>query len=182
MREKISKNLYFEIKNGRIEEFLGRGVPPGLYKKIGGVLTGIRGVDKKFEGREDDVRFVYLYLRDDAEDCVYVIQCAAYNGAGANIIRALAQAVRDGRDLKDEEIVIDVYSRKNDNRSFTNASVFMGEEKLPWAELPKGGDYPAIFEGMISEIAEFFKGGAPGQEEDDMPPGDGDYNPFNRNS
>lgn len=181
MRQKYTaptKYVNFEIKNGRFYEYCGPGVPPEEYKKLGGILISIKPVNKNFDGR--DVLYININLFDREDNSNYVIECPAYYGAGPNILRSLAQAVEDKKEINTSEIVIDVYSIRKQDKSYTNATVYLGEEKLKWASLPEGAnreDLQAHYDGLIQKVNDYLKKQNPVVE--DLPD-DGSYNPFNR--
>lgn len=188
MLEEPKVNWNFEIKKGHIERYMGRDNEPKVYKKIGGVLTGIRAVDKDINGHK--MRYLYFYLNDVEAGVTYAIQTTLYKGAGPNIVRSLAYALENNVDITGEELVIDVYSKERNGINYTNANLTIGGQRLEWVAIPQGTDINSAIEKMVEEIASAVKGPAVYQhaaeqadEEapydegpDDLPPGE--VNPF----
>lgn len=177
MLEEKKDMIYLTISDGLFQRYMGAEQPMKNYKRIGGFLTGLVASTKKI--KDKDVRFLYVRLKDGDEDIS--AQTSMYGGAGPDILRCLACAVRQNINIvSGTKVFIEPYLKRKEGveRPFTNAAVYAGQSKLDWAPLMNGVPREQALENLYEEIAAFIKkmsseGAAPesgDQQVDDLPP------------
>ncbi len=184
MLEEKKEVIYLRVAKGELQRWMGQGQPMKSYKRVGGFLEGVN--TKKQTFKDGDVMFLYLRLRDGEE--VYSVQVPLYGGAGPDVVRSLAFAVKNDIDfVNQKKLTIEVYQKKTENKTFTNASLSCDEQQLEWLHLPGGMSREAGVDSLYKDILEYVtkKGGnkntsAETKQEEEAA---GAYhdNPFDRN-
>jgi len=152
MLEEKNNSIYLSIVNGEIQRWMGKGKPVKTYGKVGGHIVKVTTENKSFDGKE--TRFILLQMADGEER--YSVQVPMYGGAGPDILRCLAYAIRNGMNIVNGDVVsIQAYSRVKDGKTFTNATVYYGNNKLEWLLLPNGMKREDGLNQLFDEIAAY---------------------------
>lgn len=166
------KNVsYLNMAYGRLNLYMGKDKEEKPYGMVEGVLDKVESKLKTINGIT--AMYLYLYMHDGEEN--YAIQVPLYKSAGPNIIRSLMTAMSKNT-LKGGKVKIVPYPKedKKNNRTYTNATVYLNGEKLTWADIPAGKDINEALDNGVMELSKYLAANA---EEDDLPLADGE-NPF----
>lgn len=165
-----NKTIYLNIAYGLLNEYKGKGNPEVPHGSVEGIITSIKTVSKTINRGTT----VYLYINMKDGDENYLVQVPMYKSAGPNIIRSLKNALDKGI-LLGANVKIRPYQKEREGLKFTNATLYIGDQKLDWADIPSGVEINDAIYAMEQELERAFSG----EVVDDMPPGDGeDHNPF----
>lgn len=153
--------IYLNVAYGKLMRFMGKGQEEEPYDSVKGKITSIQTITKNIKNRS--YRYLYVYMTDGQEK--YAVQVPLLKSAGPNIIRSLKAALDKKGSLKGCEVEIQTYAKEKDDNTYTNATVYVDGEKMPWAEIAKNQDFQETIENLATELRVHFQTSDPG----DMP-------------
>lgn len=172
--------IHLNIANGHLMQYCGKDMPEVAHKAVEGVVTAIRTVNKTIKNQA--IRYLYIYMKDGEE--IYSIQVPLYKSAGPNIIRSLKNAIDTLGGIIGKSIKIETYSKARNEIAYTNANIYLNDQKLSWAPIPNGVEDKDAIDRMVADINVHLKGadGTAVETVEDMPSGDApeeeSHNPF----
>ena len=123
-RNAANRTLRFDIRQGKIAQWMGQGQQAREYDYVQGCLTGISL--RKHEMPSGEMTYLDIHFQNG--DTRFEVSAIASSSVGAELISKLVNI----RDLK-STIRIDVWQKEH----FTNCTVYENGEKLPFRILPK---------------------------------------------
>ena len=149
MLEEKNNVIYLNVVNGEIQRWMGKGNPVKTYNKVGGQIKKLTTENRSFDGKETKYFFIQMVDGDER----YSVQIPMYGGAGPDVLRCLAYAIKNGLDIVNGDVVtIQAYSRVKDGKTYTNANVYYGSNKLEWLHLPNGVSREDGLDQLYEEI------------------------------
>ena len=144
--------IHLNIAYGKLMQYMGKDKEEIPHNAVEGKLTGIKSVTKMIKNRPS--RYLYVYMKD--EEDVYSIQVPLFKSAGPNIVRSLKSAL-DGGLLPGKKVKIQTYQKEREGTTYTNAVVYLDNEKLSWAPIAPDEDHEDALEKMCEEIRLFLE-------------------------
>ena len=182
--------IHLEIKKGAIYRYNGKDQEPTRFNFVTGIITKLRYQLKEIKNAK--IPFMYIDLYDPESGEKYDVQTPIFKGAGPNILMSLKSAIDTMGGIKDKVVKISAYTKTKNDIDYTNAVVYLGDQKLSWAQLPanvKAADaLKDIFDEINAHVVEETGAAADGvdapsadyeePDSEDIP--EGTYNPFEK--
>jgi hypothetical protein len=123
-RDAANRIIHFDIRKGKLAQWMGPGRQRREYDFVQGCLTGVSL--RKHEMPSGEMTYADIHFQNG--DTRFVVSALASGSVAAELISKLVN-IRDFKSL----VRIDVWQKEQ----FTNCTVYENGEKLPFRILPK---------------------------------------------
>jgi len=168
--------IYLNIAYGQLQKYMGKNQEPKSVMAVEGNLLALKVVNKTIRTKLID--YLYVTMIDKEEDETYVIEVPLQSSAGPNIIRSLKSGLATTGSLIGKKVKIQPYPKEKDGIQYTNATLYLNGEKLPWADIPVNVNTRDAIAAMTAEIQAHLINAGGTAIPSIATPEEGEVNPF----